>query len=48
MLVDIGESTDVRQEVDNHERKSCWEKLSRITLAHGALYLPESDEAERK
>jgi hypothetical protein len=35
MPVDIGESTDLRQEVENHERRSCWEKLSRIILASG-------------
>lgn len=41
-VVDIGESADVRNRVDCHDRADCWKRRGHSTLAAAALYVPET------
>ncbi len=37
-VVDIGEARDVRERVENHDRKECWRRQGHATLAFAVLY----------
>ena len=39
-VLDIGESEDVRQRVEGHDRKSCWQRNCRATVSVAVLYTP--------
>ena len=41
-IVDIGESAEVRDRVENHDRKDCWERQGYATLAMAARYCDTS------
>ena len=45
-ILDVGESANVRERIENHEKKECWEQNCRGTILYSATYL--SDENERK
>lgn len=45
-LLDVGESADVRDRVENHDRKSCWKRNCSSTIKYAAHYI--SGEKERK
>lgn len=45
-VIDVGESEDIRDRVDNHDRKDCWKRNCSGTLEYA--YLTESDEEKRK
>jgi hypothetical protein len=47
-LTDAGESDNVRQTVDNHSRRSCWDQFGFTKLAIGVCYTPGKNEAERR
>jgi hypothetical protein len=47
-LTDAGESDNVRQTVDNHSRRSCWDQFGFTKLAIGVCYTPEKSETERR
>lgn len=40
-VVDVGESEDVKTRVQNHDRKSCWERTGYSSLAVAASYTNE-------
>jgi len=44
--LDIGESGDVRDRVENHDRKPCWKRNCSSTIKYAAYYI--SGEKERK
>jgi hypothetical protein len=39
-VVDVGESGQVRQRIENHDRKECWRRNSQGTVAVAVLYTP--------
>lgn len=39
-VIDVGESGDVRTRIENHDRKSCWERHRQGTLGVAVLYTP--------
>jgi len=41
--VDIGESDDVRERVETHDRRPCWESNKKGDLFVAALYCGEAD-----
>lgn len=46
-LVDVGESSDVKSRVENHDRKGCWDRNSIGTLKVAVLYTPGLDQSGR-
>lgn len=46
--IDVGESETVRSRVENHDRKSCWNRNCNSTLAVAVVYTPDKDEAGRR
>jgi hypothetical protein len=47
-LVDAGESGNVRETVDNHSRRSCWDQFGFAKLAVAVCYTPEKGEEQRR
>lgn len=47
-LVDAGEAENVRQTVDNHGRRPCWDQFGFSKLAIAVSYTPEKGQAERR
>ena len=45
-ILDVGESADVRERIENHDRKECWKQNCGGTIYYSATYI--SDEKERK
>ncbi len=41
-VVDIGESGDVRERIENHDRKDCWSRQNQGELAVAAVYVNEA------
>ncbi len=41
-IVDIGESGDVRDRVENHDREDCWRRQRHATLGYAAHYCSAS------
>lgn len=39
-VIDVGESAKVRTRLENHDRKPCWTRTLRGTLAYAVLYTP--------
>lgn len=39
-VIDVGESEDVKDRVENHDRKDCWERNRQGELAVAVLYTP--------
>ena len=39
-LIDIGESSEVKNRVENHDRKECWGKNCKGTLTVSVYYTP--------
>jgi hypothetical protein len=47
-VIDVGEAGDVRQRVENHERKSCWERNCRGgALRYAVYYMPGARQFDR-
>jgi len=48
LLVDTGESDNVRLRVENNEKSNCWRRNCPSALGYAVLYTPDLDEEERK
>ena len=46
-LIDVGESKNVRNRVDNHDRKPCWQMNCRGSFMVAVFYTPGLNEADR-
>lgn len=40
-VVDVGESESVRERLDNHDRRPCWQRRGHRELAAAVFYAPE-------
>lgn len=40
IVVDVGESEDVRSRIENHDRSDCWNRNRQGTLTVAVLYTP--------
>lgn len=40
VVIDVGESEDVKDRIENHERKPCWERNRQGELGVAVLYTP--------
>ena len=47
-LLDIGESSEMKKRLEDHDRKECWEKNSEGVIEYLVYYTPELKEEERK
>ena len=47
-LKDVGESAKVKERVENHDRKDCWEKNCTGTLTYAVKYTPNLQQEGRK
>jgi hypothetical protein len=47
VLIDIGESENVRLKVENNERSNCWRRTCASALGYAVLYTPNLDEKGR-
>jgi hypothetical protein len=48
-VIDVGESSEVRDRVENHDRKPCWDRNIKGSIRYGVHYTPgKSAEARRK
>lgn len=41
-LVDVGESQEVKERIENHDRKPCWQRRGYNTLTVAAFYTNEA------
>lgn len=46
-IVDIGESAKVRNRVENHDRKDCWDKKIIGEIMYAVLYTPNIPQSGR-
>jgi predicted GIY-YIG superfamily endonuclease len=46
--VDIGETKDIKDRIENHDRKSCWNRNCNSNLAAAVLYTPNLNENGRR
>lgn len=46
-IVDVGESSQVKTRVENHDRKDCWQRNCRGTLHVAVLYTPNLQQPGR-
>lgn len=47
-LIDVGESSEVKTRVENHDRAGCWSKNCKNTLKYAVYYTPHKQQAGRK
>ncbi len=47
-LIDVGESSEVKTRIENHERRDCWTKNCRGTLTYSVYYTPNLQQPGRK
>lgn len=47
-LTDVGESSSVRDRVENHDRRDCWETNCVDQIVYAALYTPNLQQQGRK
>ncbi len=47
-LIDVGESSEVKSRVENHDRKSCWNKNITGQFRVAVHYTPNKQQAGRK
>ena len=48
VLIDIGESKNIKSRVEDNERSSCWRRNCASALGYAALYTPKLGEKERQ
>jgi hypothetical protein len=41
LLIDIGESKNIKTRIEDHERSSCWRRNCASALGYAALYTPK-------
>lgn len=46
-LLDVGESVEVQSRVENHDRKSCWDRNKKGTITYAVHYTPGLHQAGR-
>lgn len=46
-VVDVGESADVRERIETHDRKGCWERHAAIVY-YAVHYTPNASESRRQ
>jgi len=46
-LIDVGEATKIKERLDNHDRKDCWNRECMGTLTVSVLYTPNLKKAGR-
>lgn len=46
-VLDVGESDNVREQIKNHERKSCWEKHCPCEIYYSATYTRNLSQSKR-
>jgi len=47
-LIDVGESHDVKDRVEKHDRKACWTKECKDTLTYSEFLTPNKQQSGRK
>jgi hypothetical protein len=47
-LIDIGESSEVKTRIENHDRRDCWTKNCKGTLTVSVYYTPNLQQPGRK
>lgn len=47
-VLDVGESSDVRHRVENHDRADCWRRNAGGAITYAAHYTPGVDAAGRR
>lgn len=47
-VLDVGESSEIRTRVQNHDRAGCWERHRLGRLWYAAKYMPYSTAVERR
>ncbi len=47
VLIDVGESENVKSRVQNNERSNCWTRNCPSALGYAVLYTPDLDEKGR-
>ncbi len=47
-LIDIEESSKIKEKLDNHNRSKCWKKQSDGEIEYSVLYTPKLKEKDRK
>lgn len=47
-LIDVGESSEVKTRIDNHDRRDCWTKNCKGTLTLSVYYTPNLQQPGRK
>jgi len=47
-LLDIGESSEVKSRVTDHDRKDCWLEHCHGTITYSVFYTPRKTQAERR
>jgi len=47
-ILDIGESSEVRTRVENHDRKDCWERNCTGTIKYAVYYTPHLQKSGRR
>jgi hypothetical protein len=48
-VLDVGESGNVRQRIENHDRKSCWSRYANSgNILYAVYYTPGQSEAQRQ
>jgi len=47
-ILDVGESEDVKDRVENHDRKDCWERNRQGELGVAVLYTPGWTASQRR
>ena len=47
-VIDIGESTQVKSRIENHDRKTCWSRNSLGTVGAAVLYTPGWSSNQRR
>jgi len=47
-VLDVGESDDVRDRINKHDRSDCWRKNCSGTIQYSATYTPNLNEGQRR
>jgi len=47
-VIDVGESTEVKNRVENHDRSGCWQRNNSGTLGIAVLYTPGWSAEQRR
>jgi hypothetical protein len=48
LVLDVGESEQVKTRIGNHDREDCWLENRRARICYAALYMPGSTQPQRQ